>query len=143
MPYVMDSQTISSFAVQANVLRLQYSTAGCCRAGSCSFQRINCTSHINYNISSHDSSQQSIAKHGCKHVPVTNTTLVHSSVQENQFGLHLCCTEVVTYGVKLTEVRVLHAEVGTVSCHLASLLLQVCQLLAVVLHLQQHEGRVS
>ena len=51
--------------------------------------------------------------------------------------------DVVTDGIKLTEVRVLHAEVGAVSRHLMGFLLQVCQLLAVVLHLEQHEGRVT
>ena len=64
-------------------------------------------------------------------------------VQKRQFGPYLCGADVIADDVKLTKVRVLHAEVGAVSCHLASLFLQVCQLLAVVVHLQQHEGRVS
>lgn len=53
-----------------------------------------------------------------------------------------CSTDVVADGVELTEIRILHAEVGTVGRHLAGLLLQVCKLLAVVFHLEQHEGWV-
>ena len=51
--------------------------------------------------------------------------------------------DVITDGVQLTEVWLLHAEVGTVDSRLLRLLLQVCELLAVVLHLEQHESRVA
>ncbi len=50
---------------------------------------------------------------------------------------------VITDGVQLTKVWLLHAEVGTVNSRLLRLLLQVCELLAVVLHLEQHESRVA
>ncbi len=50
---------------------------------------------------------------------------------------------VITDGVQLTKVWLLHAKVGTVNSRLLRLLLQVCELLAVVLHLEQHESRVA
>ncbi len=51
--------------------------------------------------------------------------------------------DVITDGVQLAEVRLLHAEVCTVNSHLLRLLLQVYELLAVVLHLEQHESGVA
>ncbi len=51
--------------------------------------------------------------------------------------------DVITDGVQLTEVWLLHAEVGTVDSCLLRLLLQVCELLAIVLNLEQHERRVA
>ncbi len=51
--------------------------------------------------------------------------------------------DVITDGVQLTEVWLLHAEVCTVDSRLLRLLLQVRELLAVVLHLEQHESRVA
>ena len=51
--------------------------------------------------------------------------------------------DVITDGVQLTEVWLLHAEVGTVDSRLLRLLLQVCELFAVVLHLEQHESWVA
>ena len=51
--------------------------------------------------------------------------------------------DVITDGIQLTEVWPLHAEVGAIDSRLLRLLLQVCELLAVVLHLEQHESRVA
>lgn len=51
--------------------------------------------------------------------------------------------DVITYSVQLAEVWLLHAKVCTADSHLLRLLLQVCELLAVVLHLEQHESRVA